>query len=681
MNKICFFFFFLVSLGAMAQEDYYGTNLNSNLYTASNIIVNPSVQPPDVAAFQKSHFVPVSNYTGRANIQVPIYIIKEGNIEVPISLTYNSSGVKVQDMASSVGTNWNLNAGGMITRMIKGMNDFHFPMFTNYDWDVMSPAGWLGYTPPYDTRIKGRINPENDAEPDHFVVNAPGLSTTYIHKKDYNPGDLASTIAKSVPPAPLELEHQGNQIYEIFSVLSESYFNDYTQKPGTLDIFGISNVEITSINGIKYTFSTPEISRYHGPSSGSMYKIESNRLDKIFDPVSGRRVDFEFESYSNYFYDEKKMQGGEYGGGADFNFGNGPSYTVYPVAQRLKKIRFSGGVVEFFYGSSREDNPGDKALTDIKIKDTKGNTVKHVKLQQSYFTSNIAPTSPQSKRLRLDRVYEVDLNGKELPGYKFAYDTFVEQPPRDSYAHDFLGYSNGSYNSSLTSPIPKYYFINNKVTPFYSSSAIALPGDFSLASNLTYAKAYSLKSMTVPTGGVNEYFYELNEFDGIKGGGLRVSKQILRDEKGKEEIEEYEYYSGRIMRLPEYAVFKIKKAGFQTATNLLELETYLGIDTFMAPHSHVEFTNGSYVGYDRVVVKKGTGNGMTEYRYSNTANLNSSKTIGFGSVSDRNYSPNMQEIFFTKEVHSNSLAILKDTWNMMQVALITCIVIRTIWVI
>ncbi|MCX2839442.1 hypothetical protein OQ279_14925 [Salinimicrobium sp. MT39] len=44
-------------------------------------------------------------------------------------------------MASNVGLNWSLNAGGMVTRMIKGMNDFRLPMFINEDWDVMSLAG------------------------------------------------------------------------------------------------------------------------------------------------------------------------------------------------------------------------------------------------------------------------------------------------------------------------------------------------------------------------------------------------------------------------------------------------------------------------------------------------------------------------------------------------------------
>ena len=102
---------------AVISQDERDDYLNSNFYTASQIIGNSTMQPPDVAAFQKVNFVPVSNYTGRANISIPIYEISVGNMRIPISIDYNSSGVKVNDMPSSVGLNWSLNAGGMVSTL------------------------------------------------------------------------------------------------------------------------------------------------------------------------------------------------------------------------------------------------------------------------------------------------------------------------------------------------------------------------------------------------------------------------------------------------------------------------------------------------------------------------------------------------------------------------------------
>ncbi len=604
---------------SFAQGSYYDENLSSNVYQASQVIGNITVQPPDVAAFQKVNFVPVSNYTGRANISIPIYEVSAGSMSVPISISYNSSGVKVGDMASSVGLNWSLNAGGMISRSIKGMDDFKIPQDAGSPIPYMTSSGWLGYTHP-NVNVYGDINRYNDASPDLFVVNAPGLSTKYIHEKPYttNSNGTVSLINNGIPD-PIELEQQGNIIDETIGLVVKNYLNDYTGTYNNMTRFGLENVNVTSTTGIVYSFASPDISRHHGAPNGSdMYKIESYRLDKMFDPSTNQTIDFVYEQYSNYFYDNKLSKNYPQEGGSNISFGNDIKYNVYPVTQRLKKIIFDKGEVEFIYGLNREDNSGDKALTEIKVKDTDGNVIKHMKLNFGYFQSSIA-SGPQSKRLRLDRVYEVDASLNELPGHTFTYDTAYQMPPRDSYAADFLGYNNGSYNASITNPIPKFYKKNNKISPFYDATATALIGNYSLESNVNYAKTYSLTKITFPTGGYNEYEYELNQFyySGTKnGGGLRVKSQTLVDTKGGLEILDYTYSNGNIAAMPVYAVF---------GNN--------GYDTFAAPQAQLEFTQGSFVGYSNVTVENRVNNGYTTYAYSSPSsdpNLASLKSNDYG---------------------------------------------------
>jgi hypothetical protein len=197
----------IFSFSFHAQEGYYGENLNSSLYTASQIIGNPVPQPPDAAAFQKVNFIPVSNYTGRANIGVPIYTIKSGSMSVPISLSYNTSGVKVSDMASNVGLNWSLNAGGMISKMTKGMDDF-YPL--RYTGNSNPSGGWLSYT--NGTIYAKGIGTYQDAQPDIFAVNAPGISTKYIFKNSYAKNAHGHTYAIQRLPIAVELEKKGNKI-------------------------------------------------------------------------------------------------------------------------------------------------------------------------------------------------------------------------------------------------------------------------------------------------------------------------------------------------------------------------------------------------------------------------------------------------------------------------------------
>jgi RHS repeat-associated protein len=62
-------------------------------------------------------------FTGKANANLPIYTLKSYDIEVPISLDYAANGLKVDEMGSWVGSNWNLNVGGAITRIMKNSPD------------------------------------------------------------------------------------------------------------------------------------------------------------------------------------------------------------------------------------------------------------------------------------------------------------------------------------------------------------------------------------------------------------------------------------------------------------------------------------------------------------------------------------------------------------------------------
>lgn len=64
--------------------------------------------------------VPVSLYTGTPNISVPIHKLNERGLELDINLQYNAKGVRVEDVPGWVGQNWALNAGGVITRSVRG---------------------------------------------------------------------------------------------------------------------------------------------------------------------------------------------------------------------------------------------------------------------------------------------------------------------------------------------------------------------------------------------------------------------------------------------------------------------------------------------------------------------------------------------------------------------------------
>ena len=84
----------------------------------------PSVPPsPTVAALNEYVDVPVSLYTGVPQIDIPLYEINSLELSLPISLSYHSNGVKVEETPSWVGANWSLNAGGVISRNMNTLPD------------------------------------------------------------------------------------------------------------------------------------------------------------------------------------------------------------------------------------------------------------------------------------------------------------------------------------------------------------------------------------------------------------------------------------------------------------------------------------------------------------------------------------------------------------------------------
>ncbi|WP_147424537.1 hypothetical protein [Flavobacterium sp. 81] len=69
---------------------------------------------PEASAFLKYGEYPVDLSTGVPGISLPIYSIKVDDLEIPISLSYHASGIKVGQEATWVGLGWNLNAGAQI---------------------------------------------------------------------------------------------------------------------------------------------------------------------------------------------------------------------------------------------------------------------------------------------------------------------------------------------------------------------------------------------------------------------------------------------------------------------------------------------------------------------------------------------------------------------------------------
>ncbi|MEO1519118.1 MAG: hypothetical protein AAFV95_29400, partial [Bacteroidota bacterium] len=105
MKQYFFFFLLLLSSAAVCQPTS-GDEIDPSL----------SVMPPSPSAAGLAKYTdfPISYTSGTPQISVPIYTLSGRGIQVPISLSYHSGGVKVDELSSCVGLNWSLNAGGSV---------------------------------------------------------------------------------------------------------------------------------------------------------------------------------------------------------------------------------------------------------------------------------------------------------------------------------------------------------------------------------------------------------------------------------------------------------------------------------------------------------------------------------------------------------------------------------------
>lgn len=120
---------------------------NAQLLNQSASSMN-AIHSPNASSLGKYGDVPVSLYTGTPEINIPIHKINERGVELDISLSYDAKGVRVSDLPTWVGQNWTLNAGGIITRTVKGRSFDELNFFHNKDIcesNAYNQAEWPSY--------------------------------------------------------------------------------------------------------------------------------------------------------------------------------------------------------------------------------------------------------------------------------------------------------------------------------------------------------------------------------------------------------------------------------------------------------------------------------------------------------------------------------------------------------
>jgi YD repeat-containing protein len=446
-------------------------------------VIPPS---PNASSLGKYADWPVSLYTGIPSIDIPLYTLKGRTTSVPISVSYHSSGIKVGEVASSVGLGWALNGGGVITRSVRGLPDeaggvgyFDVRKLYTNPGDLSSATT----VPSMDSLTTAAVaNGLSDSEPDLYMFNALGRSFKF-----YFSGN-------------------GTIITQPYSkIIIKTNYQDSTWRvtmdDGTKLIFGGgSAVEITAS-------TRSMIKNSDMPSFISTWYLKS-----ITTPA-GEVIRFNYEKsvinqdagvfQVDYLYQTTL---------ASSSCATSPNKQPYHYVEtqavdmlNLSSIESDLGKVLFINDTTgRIDLPGGKYLKEIDVfSKTANKYIQKFKFSYSYSQagSSLAYTSQNSNqskyRLKLNFIQETPIDNSSPKTWTFSYNPLL-LPSRQSYAQDHWGYFNGAVNNSTFLPVSTGF-----ENPGVYTSGVRDADSTSMAAEM-------LTKITYPTGGYSTFNFEPN---------------------------------------------------------------------------------------------------------------------------------------------------------------------------
>ncbi|MCD8177594.1 MAG: hypothetical protein LUE98_09270 [Tannerellaceae bacterium] len=486
----------------------------------------PSVTPPspNVRNFLKFDDHPVTNYTGTVDVNIPIHTIELKNAVLPISLSYNTSGIRVEEEASRVGLGWVLNAGGMISHTVMGRyHDF---------------CDWAYFTSSPDNKLHDIKDIYNITR---YTIGGP---------KSYLPFTLQRMTHESLYTALCSDSYRLCGGTELAPDIYHYQFGGYSGKfifshDGNIVKEKEDNVRITPIkernshglyalkawtaitpDGTEYSFNETEmttfVDRPKAENYNSCYYLTSIK------GIDGTVIKLNYEKRKAFLGAFNRVQDSTLEGYFS------ASHAYYEVVY-LDNITYPGGKVRFEYKFDRTDYQAEARLTTIYLDDETGINKSKWILSHGYFTANVTgidqPTltelnnsikrysyynntsydnsiyteSWNTKRLKLSALEHISGN-KKGEVYKFTYNE-DSLPTKLSTSMDHWGYYNGAKNTSLIPPVKQ------NISQLDGEIEISTAGlDADREPNTKFHQAFVLKEIINPTGGKTIYNYGAHDY-------------------------------------------------------------------------------------------------------------------------------------------------------------------------
>ncbi|MDE6696516.1 MAG: hypothetical protein K2K25_06520, partial [Muribaculaceae bacterium] len=470
-----------------------------------NGIIPPAPQSRALARYAE---YPVSHTTGIPDISIPLYEIQVGNYTLPISVSYHSSGARVDDVPTCVGQGWTLNAGGAVIRTVMGAPDWPGSSQEKKYMDVKEVKKLIKEKKgdgPYGYRHILRMLLENnkfyDTESDRYSYNVGGLTGLFrydINKDDFVTLDHAQHI----------ISHRSNDEGTKF-IIKDAVGNEY--RLGKNEVSCLSD----DGNGNEYTTAW-YVDSIMTPYGNIRFKYLPGSLSFNISRTS-TSIEAGYCPYKN----------GEEGVLDNFNYaiqefkGTAP----YKHDQTLvREITWEGNRIVFEYSN---DNPGfgPHRLDSMTVYNSDGDERKKVTFSYKVWHESGSDKTGRHMLTAID--------DSETGRFSFAYyDTDGYAIPSWTRTTDTAGFSD----------LWGYYNGGNATKDFLPPGVAEQLEDYwhkvnarsrDRNPNFYCTRMGTLKTVQYPTGGSVTYSYELNSVTlggkQYNAGGLRVSRVDVRD--------------------------------------------------------------------------------------------------------------------------------------------------------
>lgn len=468
-----------------------------NTQAQSSVTAATATSSPEALSSSKYGDVSVSLYTGIPNIDVPIWILKGRAMQLPVGLNYYAGGIRVEEIASRVGIGWSLQAGGVITRTVKGLPDESPKGYlSNYKWkgpikEQTDPA--------FYSFLRENIEGNNDSEPDVFYFNFAGHSGSFVFDSIGNILQIPFSDLKIVRD---KIPNSTNFMWTITTTDGTKYIFSETE----------TTEQTTWIKKDANTFSSIKKDPY----------VSAWYLSKIVTAYDDETIALEYEPYivnyqqpggeTSYKYISKTHDGITCG-----DFSEESTDNLSLKGKRLSKITSVSESIIFTKGNPRCDLIGDFTLGSIDVYDRDQKFLRKFIPEYSYFRSDEDDSSCNAKnsvnlRLRLDSIMETTPDCNIRAPYKFVYEKDINKPFPDllkpfmpnrfSKAQDHWGFYNGKDENMELVPATKTVI---------DGQLIDVPGGN--RNPEAYAMAIgSLQKIIYPSGASTSFEFEPHEY-------------------------------------------------------------------------------------------------------------------------------------------------------------------------